>query len=304
MYRDSRRHKVKLEKIKCIYNYFRRLSEGFNDSELISYERIVLKPKVHGNINLEFWKESMKPLRNCVIKDKGSIEDEDDAIQVDFANRCIGGGVLDSGCVQEEIRFLIAPELLVTLLISENLMDHEAIMVSGSEIYSKYTGYSDSLQYAGNMVQNLQLDGFMRKDSMVLAIDAIDFSRTGSVKTQFKLERILREINKAYIGFWGSELETSQIRKGIATGRWGCGAFGGDSQLKFVLQWLAASQAGRNMSFYRFDDEQLKDAERIVKSFRGSHVRDLFGRLIEYHSLKFKEGDSSMDLFEFLQNVD
>jgi len=303
MYRDSRRNKVKLEKIKCIYNYFRRLSGGFQDQEIISYERIVLKPKTHGTVNLDFWKQSTKPLRNCVIKDKGSIEDENDAIQVDFANRCIGGGVLDSGCVQEEIRFLIGPELLITLLITENLMDHEAVMVSGSEVYSKYTGYSDTFKYAGNCEQDLQLDSFLRKDSMVLAIDAIDFSRTGSMKTQFKVERILREINKAYIGFWGSELETSQFRKGIATGRWGCGAFRGDSQLKFVLQWLAASQAGRNMNFYRFDDDELKDAERIVKSFRGSNVKDLFGRLIEYHSLLFKEGDS-MTLFDFLQNVD
>lgn len=29
---------------------------------------------------------------------------------------------------------------------------------------------------------------------------------------------------------------------GIATGNWGCGAFGGDPQVKTVIQWLAASQ--------------------------------------------------------------
>lgn len=29
---------------------------------------------------------------------------------------------------------------------------------------------------------------------------------------------------------------------GIATGNWGCGAFGGDPQLKAVLQWIAASE--------------------------------------------------------------
>jgi len=303
LYRDSRRKGVKLEKIRSLYNYFRRLSQGYSEGDQISYERIVLKPKTHGSVNLDFWKNSTKPLRNCVIKDKGSIEDEDDAIQVDFANRCIGGGVLDSGCVQEEIRFLIGPELLITLLICENLLDHEAVIVAGTEIYSKYTGYSDSFKYAGNAQQNLQLDSFLRRDSMVLAIDAIDFSRTGSLKTQFKVERILREINKAYIGFWGSELETGNIRKGIATGRWGCGAFRGDSQLKFILQWLAASQASRNMSFYRFDDVELKDAERIVKSFKGSNVKDLFAALIAYNSFLFKEGDS-MTLFDFLQNVD
>jgi hypothetical protein len=30
----------------------------------------------------------------------------------------------------------------------------------------------------------------------------------------------------------------------LITGNWGCGAFGGDPELKFLLQWLAASQAG------------------------------------------------------------
>jgi hypothetical protein len=29
---------------------------------------------------------------------------------------------------------------------------------------------------------------------------------------------------------------------GIATGNWGCGAFGGDPEIKTMIQWLAASQ--------------------------------------------------------------
>lgn len=29
---------------------------------------------------------------------------------------------------------------------------------------------------------------------------------------------------------------------GIATGNWGCGAFGGDPEMKSMIQWLAASQ--------------------------------------------------------------
>lgn len=29
---------------------------------------------------------------------------------------------------------------------------------------------------------------------------------------------------------------------GVVTGNWGCGSFGGDPQLKAMLQWLAASQ--------------------------------------------------------------
>ena len=35
----------------------------------------------------------------------------------------------------------------------------------------------------------------------------------------------------------------------VITGRWGCGAFGGDEQLKLLIQWIAATEAGRDMVF-------------------------------------------------------
>ena len=58
--------------------------------------------------------------------------------QVDFANRYIGGGVLGWGCVQEEIRFLISPELIVSRLFCEELDANECIVVTGAERYSAY----------------------------------------------------------------------------------------------------------------------------------------------------------------------
>ncbi|KAL2922419.1 Poly(ADP-ribose) glycohydrolase 1 [Bienertia sinuspersici] len=40
----------------------------------------------------------------------------------------------------------------------------------------------------------------------------------------------------------GSKLQLHKSDAGIATGNWGCGAFGGDPEVKTVIQWLAASQ--------------------------------------------------------------
>lgn len=48
--------------------------------------------------------------------------------QADFANRYIGGGVLVGGCVQEEIAFAEAPELVVTLLFCTYMRDVEALV--------------------------------------------------------------------------------------------------------------------------------------------------------------------------------
>ena len=51
--------------------------------------------------------------------------------------RFIGGGVLNTGCVQEEIRFVICPELLVSCLFSEVMENNEALIITGN-YYNNY----------------------------------------------------------------------------------------------------------------------------------------------------------------------
>ena len=58
------------------------------------------------------------------------------------------------GCVQEEIRFLINTELLITRLFTAKLLDNEVIIITGAERYCNYTGYSDTFQFAGNFNDN------------------------------------------------------------------------------------------------------------------------------------------------------
>ena len=45
---------------------------------------------------------------------------------------------MGEGCVQEEIRFLICPELIVSRLFTEELDDNECLVISGAEQFSKY----------------------------------------------------------------------------------------------------------------------------------------------------------------------
>jgi poly(ADP-ribose) glycohydrolase len=54
-------------------------------------------------------------------------------LQIDFANRYLGGGCLGHGCVQEEIRFMINPELIVGMLFCESMKSTEAILIYGTE---------------------------------------------------------------------------------------------------------------------------------------------------------------------------
>ena len=45
----------------------------------------------------------------------------------------------------------------------------------------------------------------------------------------------------------------------ISTGNWGCGAFGGDHELKFLQQWVSASFAGiKTLYYYTFGTGKMK----------------------------------------------
>ena len=57
-------------------------------------------------------------------------------------SRRITGGVLGHGAVQEEIRFVICPELLISCLLCEKMGDRECVVIKGAERFSNYSGYS------------------------------------------------------------------------------------------------------------------------------------------------------------------
>lgn len=63
---------------------------------------------------------------------------------------------MESGCVQEEIRFAICPEMLVSLIVCEMLQANECVFLIGCEQYSVYEGYSDSFKFAGSYEDNTQ----------------------------------------------------------------------------------------------------------------------------------------------------
>ncbi|KAH9590591.1 hypothetical protein MS3_00003213 [Schistosoma haematobium] len=74
--------------------------------------------------------------------------------KVDFANSYLGGGVLNSGCVQEEIMFALRPELLVSCLFVERLGFDETLIIEGAEQYSVGSGYADDFCWAGDFIHS------------------------------------------------------------------------------------------------------------------------------------------------------
>ena len=257
----------------------------------IAFERLVLDTS---ETDLDdYWKAAQDvPLCALHASAEGTIEDAGPhVLHLDFANRVLGGGVLRHGCVQEEIRFLLCPELIVSRLLAESLEDHEALLLYGAERFSSYTGYARTFEYAGPYTEP------SAARPTVVAIDATKYERH-DVMRQFAPDAIERELNKALVGFARPHSEEAAAQAAcdsraamaaaardadsdthaaddddsdghllstrlppICTGNWGCGAFGGDLQLKALIQWLAASLAMRPCVLYRtFGDEALATA--------------------------------------------
>lgn len=58
-----------------------------------------------------------------------------------------------------------------------------------------------------------------------------------------------------------------ESKAAISTGNWGCGAFGGDPHLKFIIQSMAASVAERDLMYFTFHDIELATEFRSLKTF-------------------------------------
>jgi poly(ADP-ribose) glycohydrolase len=247
LYGQDHNNDAKVAKILMILHYFNRISAKMPQG-YVEFTRQF----IHHDDLPEF-ASSAKPLRQLQVLTKGAIEDAKDALQVDFANEYIGGTALSHGAVQEEIRFMINPELIISRLFTEVMDDTEAVIMTGAEQFCSYMGYSKTLQFGGDYVDdNVDEQGNIK--TTITAIDALVFRE--KPETQWIKKYIDRELNKAYVGFYSKEPTTQKV----ATGNWGCGVFAGDKELKAVIQWLAASEAERDTLYYTFGDDKLSES--------------------------------------------
>ncbi|KAF5299220.1 hypothetical protein FQA39_LY02393 [Lamprigera yunnana] len=282
-----------VEKFKCVCHYFNRVIKE-EPVGVVTFERKYF-PKSY----LPRWDKLENNIGNTKlhISSTGVIEDDGiGLLQVDFANKFIGGGVLGFGCVQEEIRFVICPELIISRLFTEQLGPTEALIVIGAERYSKYTGYGDSFMWVGSYKDTTPFDTNGRRKTSIVAIDAVHFGRP---MEQYNLSSILREVNKAYVGFH-SRLEGNLSP--VATGNWGCGAFRGDPHLKSLIQLMACSAARRDLAYFTFGDIELREKIYEMYLFLASNqinICQLWKYLDQFSTTNVK----SKHLFSYIQQA-
>ena len=155
-----------MEKLKTLINYFCRITKEMPKG-VISFSR-------HSVTKMENFKDI--GYTNVKIEPSGLIENEGrEYVQVDFANKRIGGGVLGRGCIQEEIRFLIYPELIISKMICDEMTDNECIVITGAERFADYTGYASEYKFKGDHHDKTKYDRLKRKMSQIVAMDAMQY---------------------------------------------------------------------------------------------------------------------------------
>lgn len=129
------------------------------------------------------------------VSKEGTIENDGDGLlQVDFANSYVGGGILVGGCVQEEIRFAICPELICSRLFTETLRTNECLTIMGFERFNDYKGYGPSFEWNGDYKDETPFDSYRRRKCSLVAIDAHPFEKGADQYREFMLKRELNKV--------------------------------------------------------------------------------------------------------------
>ena len=243
------------------------------------------------------------------VYEEGCIEDEIGELQADFANQYIGGGVLEGGNVQEEIRFTVNTECIISKFLNPLPMRHnEVIIIMGSQQFFNYKGYGSSFSFNG--YRNNKKEMFFcdnKRDrlgsSCIIGMDAIYFFNP---KNQIKINQMMREIAKSYIGFSiDNDKHIGHKMEIISTGNWGCGIFRGDPQLKAILQWISATLSNRKISYYTFKDPRVAQGKlkKIIQDISNKNITvgQLWNVMINpQFEEKYKQGQS---VISYLQNA-
>ena len=263
-------------KLECFFAYFDACGK-FDQSEMVSF-RLCSRP---GDTAAE-WSAcnvELGPENPLQVFESGGIEEAagPGVTEIDFANKLIGGGVLGNGAIQEEIRFAISPELLVAKMICPQLADEEALLMDGVLMFSRHQGYASSFRFVEPILKLVKCQ--------LVAIDALYFGDARS--DQYLESKVLRELNKCIAGFDMHEAST------ICSGNWGCGYFGGDIQLKALIQMLCAARAGKPLWYYTFGEDL--SLATFWNAISGRTVGNLFKHMLQHCALLTKREEMEQD---------
>ncbi len=282
---------------RCYLNYLTIIGKWLEEKNEILNEKLIY---IRDNNDSKEYLDN-KEVNLCEINviEEGSLFDGKASYCIDFANKYIGGGALTGGSVQEEILFAVEPEAIISMLFMEVMDENDAIGIFNTIEYSKSTGYGYSVKFDKSAITD---DLKQIKKHRIIAIDAVvsrGFFNYIFDKGQIQRD-IIRDIHKAYVGFNLINLEEEKdFEKIISTGNWGCGAFGGNHELKFIQQWISASFAGvKRLDYYTFADIKMKNAAKYYNDIKNKYQK----ANALYEAITLNKIDDKKIIFNLINN--
>jgi hypothetical protein len=196
---------------------------------------------------------------------------------VDFANQHLGGGVMNSGFVQEEILAVKFPELMYFSNEGYKIPYDGAIIMTNllksiNFPDSWYTGKSISTKSCWDIIAGIEKETNIELKNFI-AIAAVDHSR--SVQKPFinyTSNELVTVFNRCYSGFMMAKiLGATQVNSGPL----GTGVFNNSPVFMYTLQILAASAVGMDISFWGTGPNQEIAIQTALKMIADKEVMSL-----------------------------
>jgi hypothetical protein len=256
--------------LETVFRFFVDISEEQLLNKTIYH--YIYSPPIPGNSGACHWQECLAPLfKNFTIESvtATSVPSPHPTIHCMLVSSHKEPG-FGSSCTQEEVITASCPQLLPlgALLVQPPISDHAVLIARGVYPASSWSGqgrdarlqsFDDtSAPYTFLFLDALELDNFEATATSCLP-DLIP-------------ENLIRELEKAYIGF--SALSSLGVDS-IVSPLWGSGAFGGDPLVKSLILTMAAARAGIAITLTIDEKRQISHGPGSVKFMRDvlSHMK-------------------------------
>lgn len=249
----------------CLLTYVHSLVSG-PASKLFEHVEFILRhPKEKGLGEWSHWQALQTPLKSFVLhQEHERVGYARGRLQAMFVSAALGehGPALDT-YRSEMVRYGLSPETMALPLIVPKLGKSDAVVVVGAEQFSICECSKSKLFFLAPFSDPSPLVR-QRRDTHLVAFDALSFQARHE---QYSSDAIMRELLKAYMAFRGDPLEDTATLRAVATGNWGGDGAKGDPELKALLQWAAASEAGRDLEYFSegLGEEEVRALQRFVE---------------------------------------
>ncbi|ELP94799.1 hypothetical protein EIN_246930 [Entamoeba invadens IP1] len=234
--------------------------------ETVTFKRCVLKKE--SDIN---WETDDHELGD-VLFDNGGIEASDFPVQIDFANKNFHLSKLSVGATQEEIICATKPESFLGICVFDTMGERDCVVISDALSISRVSGFGKAFRW-----EEIRCENEITEEVDLVAIDSC-------IQSCYTKDNIIRDLNKAYLGFKSG-------RGRVSSGRWGCGVFNNDPALKFIQQVMAASVIETTLKLHWFDKKETEKFDALLKLMkkRQMRVKDVYKMIINANTKKFLE---------------